>query len=530
MQQDKKRKRIYWIVGGVMALAIAAGLIMNGRSTQARAAAQDSEIVTAFIGDLAASASASGQVTARQSAALSVKTPGRVKQVHVRVGDAVKAGDVLIRLDSDNLTWNVAATEQNLRLQEANLANLLEEPNAADVTSAEAAVASAQANLDDLLDGPAAVELAASEANVRAAQASLSSAAAQLGTAQDSITESQIAAAEAALLATQLQQKNAQEANDELADEATHTALLSANQAVASAQARLDALQDGPDTTAAQGSVSSAAARLDGRQADLNLQTAGATEAQIAAAQAQLAQALAALTGLVDGPTTEAVAIAEAEVEQARLALADAEDALAAATITAPFAGVVTAVHVSEGEFASGAVVELVNTANLEVILEVDEVDIGSLFAGQTAAITLETWPDVEIASEVLTIAPSATAGNSALVNYDVHLSLGETDLPVRVGMTANANLITAQKTDALLVPNQAINADREKGTYSVTLVNGDAAQETPVTIGARDGQYTEITSGLNPGDKLLIGNNLPTQSFGPGEDGGRRPPFGGGN
>ena len=53
---------------------------------------------------------------------------------------------------------------------------------------------------------------------------------------------------------------------------------------------------------------------------------------------------------------------------------------------------------------------------------------------------------NVEIAGQVVTIAPSATAGNNALVTYDVHLSLGETALPVLVGMTANANLITAEK------------------------------------------------------------------------------------
>jgi multidrug efflux pump subunit AcrA (membrane-fusion protein) len=117
------------------------------------------------------------------------------------------------------------------------------------------------------------------------------------------------------------------------------------------------------------------------------------------------------------------------------------------------------------------------------------------------------------------------------LITYDVYLSLGETNLPVRVGMTADANLITASFSDTLLVPNRAINADREKGTYSVHLVVGEEIQDVTVTIGARDDQNTQITSGLNDGDEILIGDNLPTQSFGPGQNNGGEGgggPFGG--
>jgi multidrug efflux pump subunit AcrA (membrane-fusion protein) len=112
-------------------------------------------------------------------------------------------------------------------------------------------------------------------------------------------------------------------------------------------------------------------------------------------------------------------------------------------------------------------------------------------------------------------------------VVYEVHLGLGDTSLPVLSGLTADANFITAEREDVLLVPNQAINVDRSNGTYSVILVKGDITEEVPVTIGLRDGQNTQITSGLNPGDLVLISNNLPVQSAdrGPGGEGS---PFGG--
>ena len=529
MQQKKNRKWIFWAGGGLVVLVIAAIMALNGRATRAEAANTDSEIVTAFIGDLSASATASGQVSARREASLSVDRPGLVEQLFVRVGDAVAVGDVLAQLDTTTLELSLANAAQNLRLQEANLANLMAEPEAADVVAAETAVKSAQASLDDLLDGPGAEELAASEASLRSAQASVASASANLGSAQSTIKESQILAAEAALLAAQQQLERAQETDDENPTEATYQALLEGHEAVASAQANLNTLREGPNTASAQGSLSAAAARLDGSQANYNLATSGATAVQIAAAQAQLAQAQASLANLVDAPTPEEIAVAEAGVAQARLTVQDAQEALAAATITAPFGGVVTAVRVNVGEYASGVVIELADASSLQVVLAVDEVDIGDLSVGQPAIITLATWPGVEIASEITTIAPSAqTASGSALITYDVYLSLGETDLPVRVGMTADANLITASFNDALLVPNRAINADRDKGTYSVNLIVGEEIQDVAVTIGARDDQNTQISSGLNAGDEILIGDNLPTLSFGPGQDNdGGGGPFG---
>ncbi|NJN55330.1 MAG: efflux RND transporter periplasmic adaptor subunit, partial [Anaerolineae bacterium] len=354
-------------------------------------------------------------------------------------------------------------------------------------------------------------ELAAYEASLRQSEASLASASASLSSAQSTIKQSQIEAAQAALAAAQLQQQSAQQSNQDNPNEQTHQALQQANQAVANAQAQLDSLLAGPDTSAAQSNVAAAAARLDSAEANFNLQIDSISAAQVASAQAQLAQAQATLSGLQESASPEQVTIATAELEQAQLNLEDARQALAEATVTAPFAGVVTAVHVNEGEFASGPIIEMADTSELEVVLEVDELDVGTLSIGQQANLTLESWPDETIPGQIVTIAPIANSqAGSSLVIYEVHLSLGENDLPIRIGMTANANLITAAIADVLLVPNQAINADRTSGKYSVTLVVGEEQQEAPVTIGLRDNKYTQITSGLEEGDQLMVGNGAP--------------------
>jgi HlyD family secretion protein len=432
------------------------------------------------------------------------------------VGDIVKSGDVLVQMDTADLALNIETATQNVRLQETNLANLLTTAREAEIAAAEAAVASARANLDDLLAGPTAAEIAASEANLRAAEAGVWAASGQVDKTLNTITDADIAAAEAALAAAEANLRSTEityTRNPDPDDIAANTALAQAREQVASAQSRLDTLLAGPDTNqvnASRANLAASAAQEDAQEVQLTQLLNGASEMEIAAAQAQLAQAEASLARLLDGPSDEEIAAAEADLEQARINLADVAAAVADATIRAPFAGVVTAVYVSPGEFASGPVVELVDTSNLEVILEVDEVDIGAIVVGQEASITLETWPDDEVISTVTAVAPSTQGNNSALVTYDVHLGFSETDLPVLIGMTANADLITAQREDVLLVPNAAITADRANGRYVVQRVAGDTSEEVEITIGLRDNQYTQVTGGLDAGDELLLRNAPP--------------------
>jgi RND family efflux transporter MFP subunit len=503
-------------------------LVLPGLTNNESQAAGVNETAEAFIGDLSASATASGQVFPRREATLSANRIGRIESVFVRVGDRVQEDDILVQLDTADLALTVAAAEQNLLLKEANLADLLEGASETEIASADAGVASARAELDDLLAGPSAEELAAQEANLLAAQANVWSSSAQLSQVQNAIKPADIAAAEAALVAAQANLTGVEiqyTRNPSPDDIQANTALAQAREQLASAQARLDSLLAGPDQNqvgSAQAGLSAVSAQRDASEAQFNKLTSEPNSSQVAAREAQLAQAEATLANLLQGATEEQIISAKAEVEQARVNLADATAALDAATIIAPFTGVISAVNFSPGEFASDPIVTLIDENSLEVILQVDEVDVGSLVVGQPATLSLEAWPDVTLNSEILTIAPKGTtAPGSSLVVYEVHLSLGDTGLPVLSGLTTNANLITAEKEDVLLVPNQAINVDRSNGTYSVVLVIGDTTEEVAVTIGLRDSRYTQITSGLNPGDLVLTSNNLPVLRLNDGRPGG---------
>jgi RND family efflux transporter MFP subunit len=535
MTSNPPRKSRKWLglTIGVLAIgAIVIGFALLRPQAQQSAvssglAGGDEEIVTAFIGDLSSTATATGEVQARREAQLSLATSGTVDKVFVQEGDTVATGDVLVQLDTAALERAVANAEQNLIIQEANLAELLDGASDEDIASAQAAVASAQANLDDVLDGADPYDIAAARASLAAAQAAYAD-------LLDGPDPDDIAQAEANLRNAEASLQQAQADYDEVSwrsDIGSLPQSLALEQATNSYNVALAAYNNASED-ASDEQIKQAKSSIAQAEASLQRLLDSPTATEIAAAKSQLAQAEATLANLLDGASAEKVAIYQAQVEQARINLEAAQENLADASLLAPFDGVITAVHVAEGEMANGLAVELVDTDSLEVALSVDEVDIGDLAVGQPAIITLETWPDEEIAGEIVGIAPKSTVDNSAIVSYEVRLSLGETNLPVLIGMTAEADLITAAKEGVLLVPNQAITPDRAAGTYTVNLVETNAdggitTRTVEVTIGLKDDDYTEITSGLQEGDRLSLNVITAATEEDPGGIFGMRSPRG---
>jgi HlyD family secretion protein len=564
-----------------LAIVLLASMGLGGcailrRRVRAASALAAEDVATAFIGDLSASASASGRLLPQNETQLTIARAGRIEKVYVQVGDTVDAGQALIELESDDLLRAVQTAEQNLRIQEANLASLVRAPDPEDLAAARAAIESARAHLDDLLAGPTDQELAQAQASLDTAQARLEDLVA--GPSADELAQARAAldgakaslqaavaryeALDDQLIVAQSEIDNAQEAirrardaydqliwnsRDRLVAEswgpyspqaaalrraevnyevavankklteinANDASVQSAKAQVAQAEAALAALTD--ERTA---QIAALEAQVAQARANLTALT-DENDVQIAAARTQLAQAQASLSRLLEGPSEAQLAIAKAQVEQARIALEEATDNLEAATLVAPFAGTVTALYVTDGEYASGPAVELVDTSSLRIVLNVDEVDIGAIRVGQSSSVSLETWPDRDLQAEVVSIAPQAQ-NRGGIVTYEVRLSFDREDLPVRTGMTANADLTTAQREGVLLVPNRAIIADRQANRYYVSKIVDGETVKTEVTIGLRDDAFTEITSGLGAGDQVFTGTIETGLDFRSGPPGAR--------
>lgn len=195
---------------------------------------------------------------------------------------------------------------------------------------------------------------------------------------------------------------------------------------------------------------------------------------------------------------------AQLSLSSAQVDLQMAKDTLAKMTLVAPFDGTISAVNVDQGEAATGPVVEMVTMDRLEVIVNVDQVDIGSLHVGQPAVVIFDAWPGVQVKGKVWSIYPQATTADN-VVNFEVHLALDKTDLELRSGITGHVAIQTFNLTGALLVPNQALVLDPQTGKYQVIVMTPQGPKQTGVTIGKRDDKYTQILDGVQEGDELLV-------------------------
>jgi HlyD family secretion protein len=458
------RRTILYIVLGV-ALVAAVVAIVLWRTRQAQTPEGETHTATVERGTLLVAVSASGSIEPQTSANLTFEMPGRVAEVHVKVGDEVEAGDVLARLDTRQLS---------LQVQQA-----------------KSALATAEAQLAQLEAGPRPEEIAAAEADLRAAQAQVSSATATLDQIEDGPTGAQIAAAEAQVAQAEMQHKLAQTEYDRVRNttddedriEQAGYDLYTAEKSLAAAQAALDDLQAGAnadDLRAARANVEAALAQQDATQARLDLLLAGATEEQIADAEAQ--------------------------VERARAAVEQVELVLERATLRAPFDGTVAKVNVSAGEMApvTAPAVTLLGTNGFRVDITVDEIDVGRLAVGQTAQVTLDALPDITLDGAVRHIAPAATLAQGGVVYYDVIVVLAPTDAPIRADMSANVIIVVDELADVLTIPTWVVRVDRTTGQTYVHQEIGGKIERADVTLGVRYEGVAEVIGGLHKGDKVI--------------------------
>ena len=230
------------------------------------------------------------------------------------------------------------------------------------------------------------------------------------------------------------------------------------------------------------------------------------TKSDLAVAEAQVVQAQANLDRLLDTPTEEQLAIAQQQVRQSEISLEQAELAQEGAQLVAPFSGIIAQVNIKLDEMASPGqpAVILVDLSEFYVDVGVDELDVIYLEAGQEVILTLDALQDETIAGRVERVDPVATV-TSGVVSYVVRVTIDEPDPRLRAGMTASVDVITSRHVDVLTVPNRAIKVDRQTGRTYVEKLVDQKPVETDVELGLRSDQVSEIVSGLEDGDEVII-------------------------
>ncbi|MFO6451920.1 efflux RND transporter periplasmic adaptor subunit [Aeromicrobium sp. LTX1] len=245
-----------------------------------------------------------------------------------------------------------------------------------------------------------------------------------------------------------------------------------------------------------------------------------ALEASLASAEAQLTAA--ETTAASDGDETSAQQAANtAKVESARADVAAAEDALEAATLTAPFAGTVASVGYEKGDRVGGSSgssgsggsggatgasttdstgITVITPRRFVLTASVSAADVERIEAGLQAQVT-PTGATEPVFGTVQSVGRVAEVGTDGTATFPVTIALTGEQEDLYAGTSADVSIIVESRADVLTVPTAAITT--EDGQAYVTKVTDGKAERTAVEIGDTAGMSTEIVKGLEEGDTV---------------------------
>lgn len=327
--------------------------------------------------------SSTGEVVPAQYSTLGVTLPGTIEELPVREGGTVQAGDILLRLQGkEDLQAAVTAAQAEL-------------------------VAARQAR--DQLDQTAEAQRADALARMAQANQAVRDAKYLLDNYDVPHYMEDLAPAEAVELYRQ-KLDEARDVFEPLKYKSEYN------------DQREDALED-----------------LDNAQADYNTAVKWwRYSLELRAAEERLDRAIRDYQDVENGPKPADLETAEARIASAQAALQAAQAALDDLEIRAPFAGTVTTLDARTGEYVAPGqpLITLADLQHLQIeTTDLNEIDVARIAQGDTATVTFDALPDVEVAARVVEIALRASAGSG--VNYTVTLELDDIPPALRWGMTA---------------------------------------------------------------------------------------------
>lgn len=194
-------------------------------------------------------------------------------------------------------------------------------------------------------------------------------------------------------------------------------------------------------------------------------------------------------------------------------------------TIVAPISGTITGLSLrpgmvitaqtnSSGGSSSQRIASVKTDAAPVISLNLTQIDAPKVSAGNKATISIDAFPDKTFTGEVVSVDTIGTE-SSGVTTYPAIITLDTNIEGLLPNMSANATIITATKTDALLVPRIAIQT--ENGQTFVRVMKNGQITSVPVETGLSSDSDTEILSGLSEGEEIItsvtIGSSVTTQN-----------------
>lgn len=227
----------------------------------------------------------------------------------------------------------------------------------------------------------------------------------------------------------------------------------------------------------------------------------------------------------LDNAKAEMEAI-EANIKQAEIEVNTAETNVSYTKITAPMDGTVISVPVSEGQTVNAnqttpTIVTIADLSKMKIKPEISEGDITKVKAGQEVSFTILSDSQTVYHSVIDSVDPanttttdssstssstssSSSSSTSSAIYYYANVLIDNPDRTLRIGMTTENNIKIANAKDVLLVSNMAIQ--KRNGKSFINVLN-DKNQPEPreVETGVQNDFHTEIKSGVNEGEKVIV-------------------------
>lgn len=397
---------------------------------------------------------------------------------------------------------------------------------AADIDRAKAAVNVAAANLQQVQKS-ANLQIANAEAALKQAQSNAALSALTLKRQQALVGKGYVSGAEVDSARTDSEVKaqavQTAQTNLDLVKEKVAAEVPTAQEQLAQAKASLAAAEAGSyqDLMSSESlrsaeagmedavsSVAQAKQTVASAQSDINSARASVTasEADLRSSRAAQQTALANLTQ--DKLKQQDIKAAYEAKRQSESQVKYQEAQYSKSYIRSPFSGMVVSLAQQEGEtvaagLSAPTLIEVVDLDRLEVDAYVDETDIGQVKVGQEAEVTVDAYPKKTFKGQITKVASSATKTEN-VVTYLVNVKIekgGEGLLKPQ--MTANVTITVTRKDDIALAPNEAVK-QQKAGTQAVVLRGGKPEVRT-LEIGMTDGDNTEIVSGLQEGEEVVV-------------------------
>ncbi len=424
----------------------------------------------AFRGDIEENVSTSGKVASEEKEILFAPVSGRLSEINVAAGDAVKAGDVLMTYDMDQMEE---------RLQEATLQQT---KSSASYNSTMTENSKSQAKLNEANTNLTVLDqqLADYKAYLKELQDKLSTS--QRETQRQLSEESYELSRKSADLSKELQDSStsadrAKEINKELQD-------------ISASQARNSYVQ----------SIASSSDYVVNMQNEIASVQEHITECENYKAQMQSQKGTSEST-ILNGYQSEAYA---ADRDLAQLTYKQAEEQYYSAKkgIVADFNGIVTeCTGVSGASVAEGAqLITLESSENVKVTFDASKSDVAKLAIGQKVDVTIS---GSKYEGEIAKINRMATlnASNTPMVGVEVHLT--NPDDKIILGLDAKLTIHTDSAQNTLLIPVEAINADKN-GDFLYVVENGMVVKKA-ITCGISSDEYTEVLEGITEEDEIIV-------------------------